>query len=294
MTIERTTQQSVVDRTALQLSNSMRLLQESQDRLTSGKAIARISDDPAGAGAAVSLRASIGRANQFQRNIDDGAARLAESDRALQSIVERMTRVKELAVQANNGATTAEDRAAIAAELSQIKSSVIALANSSYLGQPLFGGTGGTGVAYDASGNYVGDATTVERNVAPGVRVAINISGTAVFQTGGTSLFDSLQSLIDNVSSSPSNIGTTATELDGHLATLQAGLAEVGGRVNRLDALKTHTDESIASMQKDLSSIEDVDLEKAILEAKTREVAYQAALNATARVIQPSLADFLK
>lgn len=294
MVIERTTQQSGIDRTTLILSNSLRLLQRSQEQLTTGKAITRISDDPAGASASISLRSTIGRASQHQKNIDDGLSRLAESDRALQSIVERMTRAKELAVQANGGVATAEDRAAIAAELTQIKDSIISLANSSYLGQPVFGGTTASGAAYDSSGNYVGDTTAVERNVAPGVRVAINISGTSVFQTGGTSLFTSLQSLINDVTSNPSNIGTTAAELDGHLATLQAGLSEVGGRMNRLDALKTHTDESIASMQKELSSIEDVDLEKAMLEAKTREVAYQAALNATARVIQPSLADFLK
>lgn len=294
MVIERTTQQSGIERTTLVLSNSLKLLQRSQEQLTTGKAITRISDDPAGASASLSLRSSIGRANQHQNNIDDGLSRLGESDRALQSIVERMTRVKELAVQANGGTATPDDRAAIAAELNQIKDAIISLANSSYLGQPLFGGTTAAGAAYDSSGNYVGDSTAVERNVAPGVRVAINISGTSVFQTGATSLFTSLQTLIDDVTSNPSNIGTTAAELDGHLATLQAGLSEVGGRMNRLDALKTHTDESIASMQKELSSIEDVDLEKAILEAKTREMAYQAALNATARVIQPSLADFLK
>jgi flagellar hook-associated protein 3 FlgL len=43
-----------------------------------------------------------------------------------------------------------------------------------------------------------------------------------------------------------------------------------------------------------LAEVESVDLPKAITELKLQEVAYQAALAATARVIQPSLLDFLR
>jgi flagellar hook-associated protein 3 FlgL len=294
MVIQRTTQQSGIDRVSLDLTNNLRTLQEAQNRLTSGKQIGSVSDDPIGVGSATQLRSSIGRAGQYLRNVDDGLARLSEADRAMQQIAEHLTRMKDLAIQARSGASTPTDRQAIAVEMQQLREAVIAVANVKYLGAPVFGGTSGAAVAYDASGTYVGDDTTIERNVAPGVRVAINVNGSSVFSTGGTSLFTTMQSLIDGIVADPDAASVHATTLDSHLSTIQQGLAEVGGRMNRLDALKVHTDESIASMQEQLSSIEDVDLEQAILDVKLREVAYQASLSATARVIQPSLVDFLK
>jgi flagellar hook-associated protein 3 FlgL len=43
-----------------------------------------------------------------------------------------------------------------------------------------------------------------------------------------------------------------------------------------------------------LSALEDVDLAKATIDLSAQEVAYQAALSATARLVQPSLAEFLR
>ena len=43
-----------------------------------------------------------------------------------------------------------------------------------------------------------------------------------------------------------------------------------------------------------LSEVENTDLAKAIVDLQLQEVAYQAALAATARVMQPSLLDFLR
>jgi flagellar hook-associated protein 3 FlgL len=47
-------------------------------------------------------------------------------------------------------------------------------------------------------------------------------------------------------------------------------------------------------LKQDLSAAEDLDLPKAILEMQLRNVAYQAALQTTAKVIQPTLVDFLR
>jgi flagellar hook-associated protein 3 FlgL len=43
-----------------------------------------------------------------------------------------------------------------------------------------------------------------------------------------------------------------------------------------------------------LSEIENVDIARAVVDLQMQEVAYQAALGATARVLQPSLLDFLR
>jgi flagellar hook-associated protein 3 FlgL len=278
----------------LNLSKNLGQLQDAQDRLSSGRQVRKLSDDPTAVGSAVQVRSSIGRSAQYIRNVDDGLARLATADTALQQIADHLGRIKDLAMQARSGAIDSVERAAVAEEMVQLRAQIIATTNATYLGQPVFGGTTSSGLAYDSTGSYLGDSATIERNVAPGVRVAVNLNGSTVFSTGVVSLHDAVQDLIDSVTSDPSTIGDNADVLDDHISTLQFGLSEVGGRVNRLEALKSHTDESIASMQQHLSSIEDIDLERAMIDLQTREVAYQAALSAIARVIQPSLVDFLR
>jgi flagellar hook-associated protein 3 FlgL len=58
--------------------------------------------------------------------------------------------------------------------------------------------------------------------------------------------------------------------------------------------MKSQNSSDALTMKKNLSNIEDVDLAKVMMDLQVQQVAYQAALSATARAIQPSLSDFLR
>ncbi len=70
-------------------------------------------------------------------------------------------------------------------------------------------------------------------------------------------------------------------------------IAHFGAKTNRLDIKKYIYSELKLSSKAKLSDIEDTDLAEAILNLKTKEVAYQAALTAASKVMQLSLADFI-
>jgi flagellar hook-associated protein 3 FlgL len=84
------------------------------------------------------------------------------------------------------------------------------------------------------------------------------------------------------------------TTLDTQTNNVQQGLAEVGARFTRVDSMKSQNSADALTMKKNLSNIEDVDLAKVMMDLQVQQVAYQAALSATARAIQPSLSDFLR
>jgi flagellar hook-associated protein 3 FlgL len=84
------------------------------------------------------------------------------------------------------------------------------------------------------------------------------------------------------------------TTLDTQTNNVQQGLAEVGARFTRVDSMKSQNSSDALTMKKNLSNIEDVDLAKVMMDLQVQQVAYQAALSATARAIQPSLSDFLR
>ena len=82
--------------------------------------------------------------------------------------------------------------------------------------------------------------------------------------------------------------------LDTRTQTIQTELGEVGARFKRVDDMKSQNTSDGLTMKQNLSSIEDVDLAQVMVSLEAQRVAYQAALQATAKAIQPSLADFLR
>jgi flagellar hook-associated protein 3 FlgL len=75
---------------------------------------------------------------------------------------------------------------------------------------------------------------------------------------------------------------------------MTSALADVGTRTNRLDRAAQSAKDAVLELTSSLSEIENVDLARATMDLKMQEVAYQAALASTARLVQPSLADFLR
>jgi flagellar hook-associated protein 3 FlgL len=81
--------------------------------------------------------------------------------------------------------------------------------------------------------------------------------------------------------------------LDAVTEQIKTAQADVGARYNRVESTMTRLSDATLSNQNALSDIENVDLPQATMDLQMQQVAYQASLGATARVIQPSLLDFL-
>ena len=76
---------------------------KSMERLSSGFRINRAADDAAGLAISEKLRAQIGGLEQAQRNAQDGISLVQTAEGALNEVHSMLQRVRELAVQYNNG-----------------------------------------------------------------------------------------------------------------------------------------------------------------------------------------------
>jgi flagellar hook-associated protein 3 FlgL len=268
-------------------------------QIASGLAINKPSDNPAGAVQVMSYDAEITRLGQYQTNANDGVAWLGSAQNALASVNSQLQRVQQLTQQAANGTTDASGRAAIADEVDSIKATLLADANTSYLGRPIFGGTTGGTAAYDANGNYIGDTGAVNRTVAPGTSVQVNVLGTDAFGSGASNVFATLTQLSSDLrSATPANtaaVGTTdLTAVQGAITTLQTSQATVGSRYDELQSQQTQLQSRQTTLTTARSNVQDLDLAKAETELSTQQLTYQAALEATSRVLSLSLTEFLK
>jgi flagellar hook-associated protein 3 FlgL len=290
----RISNQMLVTQSLANLQESLQRLSDLQGEASSLKRLQQPSDAPADVASAMHLHADLNRNDQFARNIDDASSWLGTADSALTSGVTQLQRLRDLVVQARNGSIDATSRNAIATEINDIRASLIGVANTQFAGRPIFGGTVSGDIAYQADGTYVGVSAPVERTIAPGQRVQVNVNGDDIFGQPGSDLFTTINQIADAVLNDPSRLDTISSTLDTQINTVQGQLAQVGARFQRVASMQSQNSADAVTMKKNLSNLEDADIAQVMMQLQTEQVAYQAALQATARAIQPSLADFLR
>lgn len=296
--ITRVTTQTMMNASLRNLQSASSELARLQDQAGSRKAITRPSDDPSGTAAALAVRSSIASNNQYERNINDGNGWLTTANSALTSVTELMKKAKDLTVQgANDGGLSVNAKEAIAVELESIKTDLLGQANTAYLGRSIFAGTSDAGHAYAPDYSYTGAGGTVQRRVSDGSTVRVDVDGAQVFGPGAaptsTSMFGEIDAIVADLRAGV-NVGKHLTTLDARLDTVLTSLSTVGARhATILDAVSSNLDAKV-DLESVRAGIEDVDLQKIILDLKMQEVSYQSALSVTARTLQPTLMDFLR
>jgi flagellar hook-associated protein 3 FlgL len=290
----RVPNQMLVNNSLIALQKSFQKLSDLQGEASSLKRLSKPSDAPADVVAAMSLHAGLARGDQYTRNLSDAQGWLGNADNALTSVVTQLQKVNDLVVQASNASLDANARQGIATQIDSIRQSLIGVANTQYAGRPIFAGTASGDSAYDASGQYVGVSSAVERNIAPGQRIQVNVNGDTVFGQPGSDLFNTLTQISQAVQNDPTQLTTLQTTLSTQTNQVQTQLAQVGSQFLRVQNMQSQNTSNGLTMKQNLSSIEDADIAEVMVNLQAQQVAYQAALQATARAIQPSLTDFLK
>ncbi len=293
----RVTQMMLANNTLRNVSKSYDKLGTYQQQLATGKKIHRPSEDPVVAMKGMHYRTSLTEIEQFQRNLSEAYTWMENSESALNHTTNVLQRARELVVQAKNGTLGPEDRQAIAREIEQLKKDLVQVANTKVAGKYIFNGTN-----IEQAPVTDGTPPTVSNNnddfmieVAKGVKLKINVTPNNVFNQG---LFDTLQDIENVLKGTPTSSGKTLdnllSDLDTHINDVLAERAELGARVNRLELVEQRLSEQQLIAKRMISDNEDADIEKIITELKSQESVHRAALSVGARIIQPTLVDFLR
>ncbi len=112
------------------LSKTQLDLSRSMERLSSGLRINSAKDDAAGLAISDRMTSQIRGLNQAARNANDGISLAQTAEGAMQESTNILQRMRELAVQAANATNSAADRAALQAEVNQLKAEMNRIANS--------------------------------------------------------------------------------------------------------------------------------------------------------------------
>jgi flagellar hook-associated protein 3 FlgL len=284
-------------------ANAQRTLQtqqskmaELQEKATTLNKISRPSDDPAATAKALETRSLLAANAQYGRNIEDGNTWLTAADSTLEQATNVMHRVKDLTVLAGNGSLNQSGKDAIALELEALNKDLVSIANSKHLGRNIFAGSSDAAEAFSSATppafNGV-PGSAVERRISATQTVRVDADGQGIFGSGPGSVFDTLGKMAADLRSG-SDISPRLAAVEAGFKNIINGRAEIGTRQAQLERAGNVNTELEANLDAQRIGIEKADLGSVILELKLQETNYQVALAATARVLQPTLMDFLR
>jgi flagellar hook-associated protein 3 FlgL len=98
----------------------------------------------------------------------------------------------------------------------------------------------------------------------------------------------------DLLGNDPVSLSEKLSDLDDAINILLKFRSQVGARVNRMEATKTRIESNRIDYTALLSKTEDIDVAQVIMDLKMEENVYRASLAVGARIIQPTLVDFLR
>ena len=163
-------------------------MSESQEQLTSGKRVARASDDPAAAARAERALAGEMRAQTSQRAVDASRTAMSLSETAMGDALELMQQAREAMVAAGNASYSDQERRNLAEKVKAIRNQLLTVANrSDGAGSYLFGGQGASTQPFaDAPGGVAYRGISGERRTEEGTDLPLTVNGDGVFMTART------------------------------------------------------------------------------------------------------------
>jgi flagellar hook-associated protein 3 FlgL len=256
--------------------------------LSSGLSVASLSDGPVAVAQSTLLGSSIAKDDTFVQTASSESSRMQVTDSTLGDVVTQITSALSTAVGGNNGTLNASDLVSVAQTLSGIRDQVLSLANTSYQGQYLFGGSQGSTPPFTldtttnpATAVYNGDSNVQYVQTPSGQQIQTNLPGSAVFGAAGSGVLGALNQLISDFSSGATSATLTADtgSLTTALGQLSSQRSTLDSALSRLQSTSTYTQTEESQLQVAQSNLVSADPAAVATQLSTAETQHQALLN---------------
>ncbi|HPZ04886.1 MAG TPA: flagellar hook-associated protein FlgL [Clostridiales bacterium] len=300
----RITNNMLINNMIKYIGNNLTRMDKLQAQLATGKKIQVPSDDPVVAARALKLRTDVAEIQQYQRNLKDAQSWLEITESALSDMGDIFQRVRELIV-GSDAIESPEDLQATKNEIIQLRTQLINLGNSAYAGRYIFTGFKTDQKLLDEAGNFLVDVSNSEQifyQIGLADSVNINVLGGDLFNSGTDITAGSTGKFIQDMNeliqafddADYEAIRSMTQNFSDNLDNVLRLRADVGARINRLELTANRMMNDNTNFTRLMSENENVDMTDTIMNLKNEENVYRASLAGGARIIMPSLIDFLK
>ncbi len=269
--------------------------------LATGKRVNVPSDDPVAAAEDVQNQALQSQNDQYLQNTSSLEGMLQTADSALSSVVTALNQAISLGVQGASAGLSSADQQQIAEQVQSIQSQVVTLANSSYQGSYIFGGTANQAAPFtlDAAQPdgvlYQGNTDVNNVEIAQGESIQVNLPGSQIFQGTGGNIMSSLQQLVTALQSgNSSSIGTATTQVSDSLNYLSQQRVFYGSAMSQLDNNQSALQQEQVNLQTQDTTLVGADMATAATDLSQAQTTQTATLEALAQILPQSLLNYLQ
>jgi flagellin len=242
-----------------QLVGTSAKLSKAMERLSSGYRINRAADDAAGLAISEKLRAQISGLAQAQRNAQDAISLVQTAEGSMAEVHAMLQRVRDLAVQYNNGTLSTADKGAITDEVTQLCNEINRIgADTKFNDIALLTGT-----------------NTITFQIGAEDGQTISVSGTALFGSGSGFKVDS------NVFAFGSSVSLAA--IDTAIGNVSQTRGTFGSVQNRLEHALNNLGSYEENLQSSESRIRDIDMAAEMVNFTKLQILQQAGTSMLAQ-----------
>jgi flagellar hook-associated protein 3 len=216
---------NMVPDTLYDIQQSQQALATALQQVSTGLRVNQPSDDPAASANMVLSLASSADVDQYTKNISAVTSQMQTADSALSSVVTSLNTAITLGTSGTSGILSTANKQAVATQVQGVLANVVSLANASYQGAYLFGGSETTGPpVLPASTTF----TSAQGTIFPPLAATLPLTAGSITTisdaaTGKTFVFTvATGQTISNLSTAVANAAAAGTLSAGTTATISA------------------------------------------------------------------------
>ena len=312
----RITNSMMVNRAIYNQAKNLQNMSKYNEDLNSMKRIHKPSDDPIMTSRSLKLSSDIIENEQFKRNADAARTWLERTESSLAEITNVLQRSRELANQGANGILGADDKQKIGSEIDQLTKHLVNIGNDTYMGRYIFSGFKTDKEFMNAEGKITADMDVtklnderIEYKLGISQNLPVNFTGLEVFGkekaktdadgnpviTGKPDMINMMEDLKKKLDLGDSKgVSNILSEIDSHMNNIASLKGNIGAKINMMDTMEDRMDEMGINFKSLLSKAEDTDAAEAYMKLNAYESVYKASLAISAKIIQPTLIDFIR
>ena len=248
---------------------------KSMEKLSSGYRINRAADDAAGLSISEKMRSQIRGLTQGTRNAQDGVSFIQTAEGALNEVSDMLTRIKELAVQVQNGTYSADDKVNIGAEMKALGTAIAEIyTNTKFNGIAVFGTQ--ENVAGVLTAQTVADPTDVTDQAAV-IKYGESGDQSVVILQATTTHLSALTTLTAAATSATAAEAVTVTAVENAITEVNTTRASYGALQNQLEHAANNMSTTKENLQAAESRIRDIDMAEEMMTYTKNNILLQAA-----------------
>lgn len=264
--------------------------------LSSGLRVTSLQADPVAAAQSSILGSAIARDDTYVQGATGIQSMLQVTDSALAEVVTQITKAISLAVQGGNGTLSGTNAGSIGQQVSDLRSQILSLANTTYQGNYLFGGSQGASKPFaldttttPATVTYSGDTSVGSITTPSGQNIQTSVPGIAVFGDAATGVFAALNKLVADYASgtASANASSDTSALTNALTQVSTQRSILDSSLSRIQSTSTYfqTDASqLTAQQSTLVASDPATVATALKSAETQHQALLSVMNALGSV----------